>query len=271
MRQAGYLATVLLLAALFPWERSPSWVTSCGAGRSLFYAFVFPRWGCTKSKGRGALGEQALKIGHYFQKNNFALPTGPVQKSTWRSGQLRRVPCSWLQPCPDALWTWAEETLEGYLPLFPCCHWEDGMLTACQARSGTSAQMGNTEFLVVYVTFRSSGYIQNITVYLVILRWAWIFWELEHFPQPTIFVSCVNSLTEIFKSCVVVECMQLPPGSADKFGLSLWFSSAAKAILRWYFNGSSVPEHTWIIWFMAYPDCLTACCVGRFRRKYKLL
>lgn len=86
------LATVLLLAALFPWEQSPSWVTCWGDGRSLLYGPVFPRWGCTKGKGRGALGEQYLKIGHYFQKSNFAQPTGPVQKSNWRSEQLRRVP-----------------------------------------------------------------------------------------------------------------------------------------------------------------------------------
>lgn len=134
----------------------------------------------------------------------------------------------------------------GYLLLFLCRHWEDGMLTAFQARSGASAQTDNSQFLVVYVNFRSSAYIQKITVYLIILRWAWIFWELECFPQPTIFLSCVNSLTEICKSCVVVECMQLPSGSAEKFGQSLWYSSAAKAILR-YFNGSSVPGHTWII------------------------
>lgn len=148
------LAAILLLAALFAWE-SPSWVTCCEDGRSLLYAPVFPRWGCTKGRGRGPLGEQALKIGQYFQKNDFALPTGSVQKSTWKSGQLRRVPCSWLQPCLDAVWTWAEERLDGYLLLFPCCHREEGMLTACQARSGTSTRMDNTEFLVVCVNFRS--------------------------------------------------------------------------------------------------------------------
>lgn len=34
------------------------------------------------SKAEGVSGEQPLKIGHSFQKNNFASPTGPFQKGS---------------------------------------------------------------------------------------------------------------------------------------------------------------------------------------------
>lgn len=36
------------------------------------------------------------------------------------------------------------------------------MLTACQARSGASTWVDNTGFLLVYVNFRSSAYVQEI-------------------------------------------------------------------------------------------------------------
>lgn len=84
--------------------------------------------------------------------------------------------------------------------------------------------------------------------------YTWLYWGGHEFPGTwsaffalLYFSPVINSLTEIYncKSCVVVECMQLPPGSAEKFGLSLWYSPVAKAILRWYFNSSSVPGRTW--------------------------
>lgn len=139
--------------ALFPGEQAPSWVTwggrcllgvpvCCGVAEACL---VSPcSLGEGTSKAEGVSGEQPLKIGHCFQKNNFASPTGPFQKGSW--GEHLALGCSLVQ-----------------MLLFSCCHWEDGMLTACQARS-------DTEFLVVYVNFWSSAYIKEVAIFLVTLR-----------------------------------------------------------------------------------------------------
>lgn len=155
---------------------------------------------------------------------------------------------------------------------FSCCHWERRLCINCLPGREWCQHSDNVEFLVVYVHFRSSVYIQKIAVYLAVLSglefsgsWNAFLTLLFFFPM------LIHSPRSVTVSSVVVEYMQLPSWSAEKFGLSWWSSAAAKTILRCYFNGSSASEYTWIIWFMACPGCWMTFCVVRFGRKYKLL
>lgn len=150
----------------------------------------FPRWGCAKGRGRGALGGEALKICNCFQKKNCALPAGP--------------------------WTWAEA---GGVPApFSCCHRERRWCVNCLLGREWCQHLDNMEFLVVYVHFRSSAYIQKIAVYLALLSGLEFSGSWNAFLTLLFFLyMLIYSLRSV--SPVMVECMQLPPWSAEKFGL----------------------------------------------------
>lgn len=160
--------------------------------------------GCTTGGGGAALGGQALKVCNYFQKKNCALPRVQFRKAPGEMGRgdsaLFVLGCSLVLCSMDLSRGEAAATEK-----------EGGVNNCLPGREGWQ-HLVNVEFLVVYVHFRSSVYIQKIPVHLAVLsglefsgNWNAFLTLLSFFPI------LIHSLGSVTVNPVVVGCMQLPP------------------------------------------------------------
>lgn len=149
------------------------------------------------------MGGQALKVCNCFQKKNCALPRAQLRRAPGEVGRGHNALF-----LAAALCLCSMDMSRGEAA---ATEKEDGVKNCLPGREGWQ-HLANVEFLVVYVHFRSSAYIQKVPVYLAVLSglefsgsWNAFLTLLSFFP---ILIQSPGSVTV---NPVVVECMQLPP------------------------------------------------------------
>lgn len=173
-----------------------------GDDRTLPCAPVLPRAGCTEATGRAALQEKLWE--GVTASRGEAVPTSCCSSE----GHLGKGAAGERCLVLAAAWSGCSLGLgrgeAAGAPAPPPAAREGRWCVSCLPGRECCQHSAHMEFLVVHVHFRSSAYIHKIAADSCILgcvEWPWIFWELECFPHHSVFLSHVDSLTKICKSC----------------------------------------------------------------------